>query len=35
MLSDLLRQDQTVIDLVNLHPAERPHGVFRYEGICW
>jgi len=35
MLSDLLRQDQTVIDLVNLHPAERPHGAFRYEGICW
>jgi len=35
VLSDLLREDQTVIDLVNLNPAERPHGPFRYEGICW
>jgi GDP-mannose 6-dehydrogenase len=35
LLSDLLREDQAVIDLVNLHPAERPHGPFRYEGICW
>ena len=35
VLSDLLREDQAVIDLVNLNPAERPHGTFRYEGICW
>ncbi len=35
VLSDLLREDQAVIDLVNLNPAERPHGPFRYEGICW
>jgi GDP-mannose 6-dehydrogenase len=35
VLSDLLRQDQAVIDLVNLNPAERPHGSFCYEGICW
>jgi GDP-mannose 6-dehydrogenase len=34
-LNGLLRPDQTVIDLVNLHPAQRPHGTFRYEGICW
>jgi GDP-mannose 6-dehydrogenase len=35
MLSDLLRQDQAVVDLVNLNPAERPHGPFHYQGICW
>ena len=35
VLSDLLRQDQAVIDLVNLNPAERPHGPFHYQGICW
>jgi GDP-mannose 6-dehydrogenase len=35
MLNDLLREDQAVIDLVNLSPAERPYGSFRYEGICW
>jgi GDP-mannose 6-dehydrogenase len=35
LLSDLLRQDQAVIDLVNLNPAERPHGPFHYQGICW
>jgi GDP-mannose 6-dehydrogenase len=35
LLSDLLREDQAVIDLVNLNPAERPYGSFRYEGICW
>jgi GDP-mannose 6-dehydrogenase len=35
VLSDLLREDQSVIDLINLNPAERPHGPFRYEGICW
>jgi GDP-mannose 6-dehydrogenase len=35
VLSDLLRQDQAVIDLVNLNPAERPHGPFNYQGICW
>jgi GDP-mannose 6-dehydrogenase len=31
----LLRPEQVVIDLVNLDPAWRPHGAFRYEGICW
>jgi GDP-mannose 6-dehydrogenase len=31
----LLRPEQVVIDLVNLDPARRPHGAFRYEGICW
>jgi GDP-mannose 6-dehydrogenase len=35
VLSGLLREDQAVIDLINLNPAERPHGPFRYEGICW
>ena len=35
VLSDVLRQDQAVIDLVNLNPAERPHGPFHYQGICW
>jgi hypothetical protein len=30
-----LRPGQTVFDLVNLNPADRPNGPFRYEGICW
>ena len=34
-LRELLRPEQTVIDLVNLDPAQRPHGPFQYEGICW
>jgi GDP-mannose 6-dehydrogenase len=34
-LRDLLRPEQTVIDLVNLNPPERPEGPFQYEGICW
>lgn len=34
-LCDVLRPEQTVIDLVNLNPDERPGGPFRYEGICW
>jgi GDP-mannose 6-dehydrogenase len=35
VLSDLLRKEQAVIDLVNLSPSARPQGPFRYEGICW
>jgi GDP-mannose 6-dehydrogenase len=35
VLSELIREDQVVIDLVNLNPVERPQGPFRYEGICW
>ncbi len=35
MLRGLLRPGQTVIDLVNLDPAQRPSGPFGYEGICW
>jgi GDP-mannose 6-dehydrogenase len=34
-LSNLLRKDQAVLDLVHLNPAGRPQGPFRYEGICW
>jgi GDP-mannose 6-dehydrogenase len=34
-LGELLRPEQTVIDLVNLDLASRPHGPFEYEGICW
>jgi len=34
-LQSLLRLEQTVIDLVNLNPAQRLNGPFRYEGICW
>jgi GDP-mannose 6-dehydrogenase len=34
-LCNLLHPEQTVIDLVNLNPAERPDGPFHYEGICW
>jgi GDP-mannose 6-dehydrogenase len=34
-LRGLLRPDQTVIDLVNLDSEQRPHGLFRYQGICW
>jgi GDP-mannose 6-dehydrogenase len=34
-LQGLLRADQTVIDLVNLNPSQRPQGSFVYEGICW
>jgi GDP-mannose 6-dehydrogenase len=30
-----LRQDQIVIDLVNLDPKLRPNGGSAYEGICW
>ncbi len=35
VLQDLLRADQTVIDLVNLNSSQRPQGPFVYEGICW
>ncbi len=35
MLRGLLRPEQTVIDLVNLDSQQRPHGPFRYQGICW
>ena len=35
VLQGLLRADQTVIDLVNLHSSQRPQGPFAYEGICW
>lgn len=34
-LSRCLQRDQIVLDLVNLDPARRPHGVAHYEGICW
>jgi GDP-mannose 6-dehydrogenase len=34
-LSGMIRPDQTVIDFVNLDRAQRPQGIFRYEGICW
>jgi GDP-mannose 6-dehydrogenase len=30
-----LRQDQIVIDLVNLDKAQRAGGISSYEGICW
>jgi GDP-mannose 6-dehydrogenase len=35
VLQGLLREDQTVIDLVNLNSSQRPQGPFVYEGICW
>jgi len=34
-LSRYLRQDQIVIDLVNLDRKSRPTGGSSYEGICW
>jgi GDP-mannose 6-dehydrogenase len=34
-LSELLRPDQAVIDLVNIDKAGRPQGAESYEGICW
>jgi hypothetical protein len=34
-LQTLLQPRHTVIDLVNLNPAQRPQGQFRYQGICW
>jgi len=34
-LSRYLRQDQIVIDLVNLDRKSRPIGGSSYEGICW
>lgn len=30
-----LRDDHTVIDLINLDRSRRPSGKVRYEGICW
>jgi GDP-mannose 6-dehydrogenase len=35
VLQGLLRSEQTVIDLVNLKPSQRPRGSFVYEGMCW
>lgn len=34
-LRSAIREDQTIIDLVNLEKARRPVGGARYEGICW
>jgi GDP-mannose 6-dehydrogenase len=34
-LSQCLRPDQIVIDLVNLDTSRRPNEVGRYEGVCW
>lgn len=34
-LGKLLRNDQIVIDLVNLEKARRVGGLPKYEGICW
>lgn len=34
-LRKYLRQDQFVIDLVNLDKASRSNGTSSYEGICW
>lgn len=34
-LRKLLRDDQIVIDLVNLEKARRVGGLPKYEGICW
>jgi len=34
-LSELLRPEQIVIDLIHLDHAQRPEGAKAYEGICW
>lgn len=34
-LDSCLREDQSVIDLVNLDPSHRLKGKSHYEGICW
>lgn len=34
-ISQCLRPDQIVIDLVHLKPAHRPQTTGSYEGICW
>ena len=34
-LASCLREDQTVIDLVNLDKSRRVNGNLKYEGICW
>ncbi len=34
-ISDRLRPDQIIIDLVNLEPSRRPQTTASYEGICW
>lgn len=34
-LAALLRQDQAVLDLVNLDASRRFHGNVSWEGICW
>jgi GDP-mannose 6-dehydrogenase len=34
-LADCLRENQTVIDLVNLKKSHRLAGKLHYEGICW
>ncbi len=34
-LTALLRNDQIIIDLVNLSKSHRPEGFPSYEGICW
>jgi GDP-mannose 6-dehydrogenase len=34
-LSNWLRPDQVVIDLVNLDPERRPRGAADYRAICW
>lgn len=34
-LASYLREDHTVIDLVNLHKSRRLSGRVHYEGICW
>jgi GDP-mannose 6-dehydrogenase len=35
MLSSLLRDDQFVVDLINLNPAHRPQMSAKYWGIAW
>lgn len=34
-LSRCVEPEQTVIDLVNLDPVNRPHLTATYQGICW
>lgn len=34
-LTNALRPEQTVVDLVNLEKSRRLDGGLRYEGICW
>src|SRR6185437_14149908 len=34
-LDSCLRENQNVIDLVNLNPSHRLNGKSHYEGICW